>query len=196
MAIFPSAFSRTTAVLLLAGSASATHATFITFDEHPWVDGPGGHAFDSNPITGWYDALGVDLGSAYLQPADSSPNFSHSQYILGPNSYRINFTGTLPSYVSLNFSSPLYDLRSTVTAEGANGQVIGSADTGGQYFENGSWVSSPYNPRSFASFHSDGGISHLLFYTEPGGFRLEAKLDNLYFGNVPAVPEPATIALW
>jgi hypothetical protein len=79
---------------------------------------------------------------------------------------------------------------------GANGQFVGSANTGGQYLdENANWVSTPFNPRSFASFHSESGIASLWFETETFP-RLEAKLDNLYFGNVPAVPEPAAIALW
>jgi hypothetical protein len=190
------AFRRNAVALLLAGTACASHATLITFDERPWVLGPEEYAFWSNPIDGEYDALGVDFGTAYLQPADPDSNFSKSQFILGPNGYSISFTGSsLPTFVSLAFSSPIPDSRATVRALGTNGQLLGSADTGGSYYENGELVSTPYHPLSHASFHSEAGISRLQFGTATG-FRLEAKFDNLYFGNVPAVPEPASVALW
>ncbi|HEX3139347.1 MAG TPA: PEP-CTERM sorting domain-containing protein, partial [Rhizobacter sp.] len=148
-------------------------------------------------IDGWYDSLGVNLGLVFLQPANDpfANQFSKSQYILGL--LPITFTdATLPTYVSLDFGSPSFEFRATVTALGANGQVIGSANSGGHYLdENYNWVLSPYRPRSFASFHSEGGISRLVFETETHP-SVQFKIDNLYFGNVPTVPEPATIALW
>lgn len=182
------------AALLLA--TQAAQAVFISFDERPWVMGPQGYDWSSNPITSEYDGLGVSLMDAYLQPTGSDLVYSKSQYILGGPGFSISFTGTLPTFVSLSFSSPLGPLRASVGAIAPGGAHVGSFDTGGDYFAgpDAGWLSTPYHPHSHASFHSAGGISSLFFVTE-SSTRITAKIDNLYFGNVPAVPEPQTLAL-
>lgn len=187
---------RLAAAAALLVAAQTAQAVLITFDERPWVLGPEEYAWYSNPITTEYDGLGVSFVDAYLQPAASDPVYSKSQYILGGPSFSISFTGTLPTFVSLSFSSPIGPMRASVFASNVGGQTIGSFDTGGDYLAGPDvgWVSTPYHPHSFASFHSETGISRLFFGTE-GSTRITAKIDNLYFGNVPAVPEPGALGL-
>jgi hypothetical protein len=187
-------------VLLLGAALPAARATLITFEERPWIYGPEEYAWYSNPITTEYDGLGVRITDGYLQPADPlSAGFPNTQFLLGGPFFGISFTNdVLPSFVSLAFSSPLPGLRATVSAYGTGGTLLGSFDTGGEYWagpEQG-WISSrPYQARSLASFHADSGISFLSFGTE-GSTRITGKIDNLYFGQVAAVPEPAMLALW
>lgn len=179
--------------LLLA--AQAVQAVLITFDERPWVFGPEEYAWYSNPITDEYDGLGISLVDAYLQPAGQDTVYE-SQYILGGPSFGVAFTGALPTFVSVAFSSPMPPERNTVVAETLGGVAIGSFDTGGDYLAGPDigWVSTPYHPHNYASFHSATGISRLLFHME-ASTRITAKIDNLYFGNVPAVPEPGALGL-
>jgi MYXO-CTERM domain-containing protein len=188
------------AAVLCCGVAPAGHATLITFDERPWMPDIHDVGWSSNPITDEYAALGVLFGTAFLQPRDSGdPDYAGSQFIIGSGpSFSISFTGTLPTFVSFVFGAPVQDFRSVVWAEGADGQVFASANTGGSYLTDPPdvhWEHSPYNPRTRASFEAQGGIARLVFDAEAIS-RMSTKLDNLYFGNVPAVPEPAALALW
>jgi hypothetical protein len=189
---------RSTGALLLACAASAAQATLITFDEHPYVPGPPGdeYAWYSDPIGDRYDALGVDIGDGYLRPIGSDIEYAGSQHLLGGPSLSIRFTGTLPTYVSLSFASPSPPLQSTVIASGP-GSFSALAETGGFYWAGPDLglVETPYRPNSTASFYSALGIAQLDFSTH-GISRNIGKIDNLYFGHVPAVPEPASLALW
>ena len=193
--------SRIALAIALCGLAGAAQATLITFDERPWVyDEDLGYDFSSNPITNEYDALGVQLDGAYLQPGPPHSDYMGSQYIMGANGFSISFTdATLPTHVRFAFGTPMQGFRSTVAAYGADGSLLGMADTGGAYVglpDDPWWVTDrPYNDQSRASFHAQAGIARLVFDAETNP-RLVTKLDNLYFGNVPAVPEPATLALW
>ena len=187
---------RCAAALLLACAASASQATLITFDEHPYVFGPDEYAWYAHPIGDVYDALGVDIADGYLRPIGTDNEYTASQYLLGGPSFSIRFTGTLPTYVSLSFASPSPPLQSTVTASGP-GSFSDQAQTGGFYWGGPDigLVETPYRPHSTASFYSLQGIAQLDFSTH-GISRNIGKIDNLYFGNVPAVPEPASVVLW
>lgn len=184
--------------LLLACAAGAAQATLITFDEHPYLPGPPGDEFAwyADPIGDRYDALGVAIGDGYLRPLGSDNEYTGSQYLLGGPSFSIRFTGALPTYVSLSFASPSPPLRSIVTASGP-GSFSVLADTGGYYWGGPDigLVETPYRAHSTASFFSLQGIAQLDFSTH-GISRNIGKIDNLYFGHVPAVPEPASLALW
>jgi len=181
-------------LLALAFASHTAHATFITFDERPWVLGPDEYAWYSNPITTEYDGLGVQFTSAYLQ--QPFPPYGASQFILGGPDFSIRFTGTLPTYVNFSFTSPIPEFRATVGATGSANESLGSFDTGGDYWAGPDlgWVHTHYNAHSFASFSSPNGISSLWFGTE-ASTRIIGKIDNLYFGFVPAVPEPGSLAL-
>ncbi len=193
-----SIFRRSTAAALLLGAATAAHATLITFDERPYVPGPPGdeYAWYSDPIDGAYDALGVDIGDGFLRPPEADSTYTRSQFVLGGPYFSIRFTGPLPTYVSLSFTSPSPNLRSTVTASGP-GSFSAMASTGGFYWggEDLGFVETPFHEHSIASFHSATGIARLDFDTYALSRNI-GKIDNLYFGNVPAVPEPASMALW
>jgi hypothetical protein len=186
---------RCAGAVLLACAASTSHATLITFDERPWVFGPDEYAWYSNPIGDLYDSLGVDIEDGYLQPAGQDPTYANSQFLLGGPSFTIRFTGTLPTYVSLSFTSPSPTLQATVSATGP-GSFAAMADTGGTSWggPDVGFVETPYHAHSFASFHSAQGIAQLDFGTF-GITRTIGKIDNLYFGNVPAVPEPGALVL-
>jgi hypothetical protein len=181
---------RVCALLLVTTSLSA-HAALITFDERARVPGtdPWGDAWYADPITNEYDAWGVSINDGYLIGTPGS------QQLLGGPSFSVTFTGTLPTYVNLNFSSPIPPGEAWVTASGAGyGVTFG---TGGDSWSEAAndWVSTPYHPYSFAHFHSEQGIQRLDFSTA-FSTRNTGLIDNLYFGNVPAIPEPTTLALW
>lgn len=191
------AFGVAAFALLAAGAAA--HATLITFDERPYSpEIPGDYTFSADPIGDYYAHLGVGLSGAFLRPSFHDPDY-RSQWLLGGNGYSISFTdAVLPTYVSLVFGSPLQQFRSTVTAFDADGNVVGTANTGGSFIGSVDplrWDRTPYDATTHGNFHAESGIARLVFETETHP-RTEARFDNLYFGNVPAVPEPATVAMW
>jgi hypothetical protein len=183
--------------LLLGCTVASVNATLITFDEYPYVPGPPGdeYAWYADPIGNRYDALGVDIGDGFLRPPESDVVYTRSQFLLGGPSFTIRFTGPLPTYVSLSFTSPSPSLQATVSATGP-GSFAAMADTGG--FRWGGpdvgFIETPYHAHSIASFHSAQGIAQLDFSTYAIS-RTIGKIDNLYFGNVPAVPEPGALVL-
>lgn len=180
--------------------APAAHATFISFDERPRTPLPGLDPFDwsADPLGDDYDALGVNIVEGYLQATGSDETYSKSQFLSGGNGFSITFAaGSLPTHVSLSYSSPYLSNRATVVALNADSAEVGRFDTGGLYFAgpDQGWLSDGrYNAHSHASFVSSTGIARLYFDVE-GFDRVTAKIDNLYFGNVPAVPEPASLAM-
>lgn len=187
------------AAFALFAAGAAAHATLITFDERPYAPVfPDDTSFSADPIGDFYDALGVDFDLAYLQPAFDDADY-RSQYLVGAHGFSASFTdAVLPTYVSLVFGSPWFDFRATVTAYDASGNVVGVADSGGSFIGSVDplrWDQTPYDPTTHANFHSASGIARLVFATELNP-RTEAKFDNFYFGNVPAVAEPATGAMW
>lgn len=187
-------------VLLLALGcvAASANATLITFDEYRYVPGPPGdeYAWYADPIGNRYAHLGVAIGDGFLRPPESDEAYTRSQFVLGGPFFSIRFTGSLPTYVSLSFTSPSPTLRSTVTASGP-GSFSAMADTGGFYWagEELGLIETPFHEHTVASFHSASGIAQLDFDTFAISRNI-GKIDNLYFGNVPAVPEPGSLALW
>lgn len=176
--------------------SAPAHAMLITFDELPWVPI---ESWSDNPVTDQYAALGVSFSDGYLtQTSYPDPMPPHpNQLLLGGNGFTVNFTGTLPKYVSFNMSSPSPDSESYVSA-----WHNGTVDTGrtGGYYPDGSqdppWRQDlPYKPNRYVTLYSETGIETLNFWNAYGT-RTSALIDNLYFGAVPAVPEPGTLALW
>lgn len=167
---------------LTALHMGAAHAVLVTFDDLTLSPDP---SFDSTPVTDQYQHLGLMVDRAYLRgPVADNP----TQSLLGGPYTQLRFTGTLPTYVSMFVSAPNQD-RVWVSAWGPSG-LVGSAYTDG-------WAGpdneTPYRPNQYVSFHGASGISQVnldAFYF----LRVGAAIDNLYFGNVPAVPEPASLA--
>lgn len=192
------------AALLVAAACAlipvAAQATLITFDERP-RDPPGSVEGDwrADPLRDDYDALGVNIVDGYLMYAGADAGFSTSQYLLGAAGFGITFSevaGALPTHVSLSFGVAAPGYVSRVGAIDSTGRLVGQFDTGGDYWggPDVGWVHTPQHQRNQASFFSEAGITGLFFYAE-GTTRFLGQIDNLYFGNVAAVPEPEALAL-
>ena len=93
----------------------------------------------------------------------------------------------MPTFVNLSVSSALQD-RIYVSAYGP-GYAYTVATSGFA----GPHNSTPYVPNELVSFEAPGGISYLTL-TSFFNFRVGPIADNLYFGPVPAVPEPSSWA--
>ncbi len=183
--------------LLLALVGQTAQATLITFDERPWhSDSPDSSdlSWYIDPITNEYDALGVRINSGYLQYARPEGVFGNGQTLLGGPSFSISFTGPLPRYVNLDFGMTRSPSANYVTAHFASGETQTFSTGGYSFLPDGQPTYSPPNENSHATFQSSVGISSLSFESVNNS-RNPGRIDNLYFGAVPAVPEPGSIAL-
>lgn len=173
---------------LLTATPGTAQATWIGFDELPAPDEP-----DSfwdvyvNPIDPTaYAAQGLILEGGWLWPG--GPPLGHSVRVAADT--RLTFTAaTLPTHVSFHATwlpEDILDIRAT----GPGGYAATFHSWG---YEHG-----PSAPANFGnqriSFSSASGISSLSF-GDSGFRRFPPLIDNLYFGNVAAVPEPAPLLL-
>ncbi|MBL0728003.1 PEP-CTERM sorting domain-containing protein [Piscinibacter sp. HJYY11] len=188
MALRSRSFVRTLArallPVLLGVHAALAQAVLITFDDLPPPDPEGGLA--GTPVTNEYAPLGLLVNEGYLA-GSGVPGTDQSLY--GAPYLSLSFIGgTLPTYVSLYVSAPNRD-RVFVDAAGPGGWARTVVTDGA------GWpTSTPYRPNQYVSFHSETGISNLdlsAFYF----LRTGPVIDDLYFGNVAPVPEPASLAL-
>ncbi|MBX3622033.1 MAG: PEP-CTERM sorting domain-containing protein [Rhizobacter sp.] len=194
---------RTSCLLRAAAAATAAllvgapaHAMLVTFDDLPWVPI---ESWSDNPVTDQYASLGVSFQGAYLVqtympgPVPPHPN----QLLLGDIGFSVSFSGSLPKYVSFNMSSPQPDTESYVQAW--HDGLVATGRTGGVYPDGSQdppiGQDFPYQPNRYITLYSPTGIESMTF-ANAYGTRTSALIDNLYFGAVPAVPEPAALALW
>jgi len=171
-------------------AAGTANATLIDFSDIPWQPTDEGAFYDQPIATDHYASQGVLIDTGYLQGGGNGPD---AQYLLGGNGLQIRFTGVLPLFVSLTFNSPFDYAGAWVNAQGPG--YGATVDTGG--YLGGMPGDEPYPPPRrdvYASFSSPGGISQLSF-DNAYFFRVSAAVDNLYFGAVPPVPEPASWVL-
>jgi hypothetical protein len=167
---------------LTALHMGAAQAVLVTFDDLTLSPDPD---FDSTPVTDQYQHLGLMVDEGYLRGPDVD---NPTQSLLGGPYFRLHFTGPLPTYVSMFVSSPHQD-QVRVSAWGPSGFIDDVYTDGWAGPDN----ETPYRPNQYVSFHGASGISQVnldAFYF----LRTGAAIDNLYFGNVPAVPEPASLA--
>jgi hypothetical protein len=184
------------ALVLTAGHAQAT---LITFDELPWHPI---ESFSDYPVDTQYAPLGVTFLTGYLQQTyyPTNPPAHLNQYLLGGHELAVTFSGDLPNYVSFNMSSPYSAAsESYVVALDSSGHEVGRGRTGGTYPDGSQdppfGQDLPYQANRLISLSSTTGIASLQFW-DAYGSRLSTSIDNLYFADVPAVPEPASLALW
>ncbi|WOB09361.1 PEP-CTERM sorting domain-containing protein [Piscinibacter gummiphilus] len=172
------------ATALLGLVALPARAVLITFDDLPPPADPGQLA--GTPVTNEYASLGLIVNEGYLA-GSGVPGTDQSLY--GAPYLSLSFIGgTLPTYVSLYVSAPNQD-QVSVDATGPGGWARTVVTDGA------GWpTSTPYRPNQYVSFHAANGISNLdlsAFYF----LRTGPSIDNLYFGNVAPIPEPASLAL-
>lgn len=171
--------------IVLGLAAANAQAVLITFDDLPPPDPEGGLA--STPVTNEYASLGLIVNEGYL---GGSGVPGTNQVLYGAPYLSLSFIGaSLPNYVSLYVSAPNQD---SVSVDATGPGYAHTIRTDGA-----SWppeTSKPYRPNQYVSFYSASGISGLdltAFYF----LRTGPVIDNLYFGNVAPVPEPASLAL-
>jgi hypothetical protein len=133
-----------------------------------------------------YAARGVIIDGGWLWPADGPTG----QSMRASGDTVITFAGaSLPTHVSLHLRwlpEDILDLR----ASGPSGYS--------ESFHVWGYEHGPSAPRDFGnqriSFSSESGISSLSF-GDSHFMRFPAYVDNIWFGNVAAVPEPAPLLL-
>ena len=162
-------------LLLGLGAAGTAHGTYLDFEDLPPL--PGNEYLDGYPVTDQYADLGVTFSGAYLV------HWIPDAYLLGDVGVRdmsLRFTGTLPTHVSFELGA------------GRNISVRWRGITGrGENIE-----LEPQAPPGPVSFSSQAGIALVkITWADLEKAPWHVSLDNLHFGNVPAVPEPAPIAL-
>lgn len=177
---------RTLATLVSALALTSAHAVLITFDDLPPPADPG--QFAGTPVTDEYASLGLIVNQGYL---GGSGVPGSNQVLYGAPTLSLSFIdATLPTYVSLYVSAPNEDSVSVV-ANGPGGWGRTISTDGWQWPPE---EATPYRPNQYVSFYSATGIARLdltAFYF----LRTGPVIDNLYFGNVAPVPEPAPLAL-
>lgn len=182
-----SSFLRLTAAAAALGLVAApATAALVTFEEIPFQQGD----MFGQPVIDQYAALGMLVNDGYLGPGTD-------QYLAGGSGFSISFTGAaLPRYVSFNMSSMDVPGAEAYVRAFNGMQQVGFGRTGGVFpTENGPQQVLPYVPDRFITFAAPEGISQLSF-SNSYIHRFTASIDNLYFGAVPAVPEPPALLLF
>lgn len=171
----------------LAGSLGTAHAAWIGFDDLIAEDGD----FSIwNPYVQRIDPQAYASQGVIIEGGWLWPGLAPSQMMRASGETRITFTSaTLPTHVSLHvrwLPEDVFDLR----ASGPGGYSTA--------FHLYGYQDGPNAPRGFGnqriSFSSASGISSLSF-GDSIFMRFPAYVDNIYFGNVAAVPEPAPLLL-
>lgn len=164
----------------------AAHATLITFDDLVFASTTG--CFCDQPISNQYTSLGLLVDGGFL--AQGGPSVvSPPNYLLGSNYLTLSFLEPLPTLVTLYVSAENADVI-YLHAYNASDRVQ-SVNTLGWA---GPFNDTPYTPRQFVSLSHADGISRFTlegFYN----LRVEASVDNLFFGAPAAVPAPPILPL-
>ena len=178
----------TAAAATLSIAAAPAAAAFVTFEEFPYEQGE----MLGQPITDQYASFGVLVNDGYMGMGPGT-----DQFLAGGSGFSISFTGAMqPRYVSFNMSSMDIPGAEAYVRAFNGSQQVGFGRTGGFFpTENGPQQVLPYVPDRLISFAVPGGISQLSF-SNSYIHRFTARIDNLYFGLVPAVPEPPALLLF
>jgi hypothetical protein len=170
--------------LLLWAQLGVAHATLITFDDLP---PPDPSDFASTRVTTEYASRGLIVNDGFLLGSGVPGT---NQQLLGATVISLTFLEILPSHVSLYVSAPNHDsVLLQASGPGGYGQSFETLGGAGQ-----PETDPPYVPNQYVSFYSATGISGLTLNAYYN-LRVGPVIDNLYFGPVPAVPEPGSLAL-
>jgi hypothetical protein len=200
MRIFKKIFHPTFLRLVTAGvfsiSASFAHATFINFDDIPYVPEDSEFpSFSDVPLTNQYADKGLVVDDGYILPYLSEEGTPlESKYLLGGNVLTLNFTGDLPTVVSMYVSS-LFSDSVFLNAYNSSG-LVQEIRTKGTH---GEWGTPDYEEESpenqFVAFDVAAGISRITvenYYNS----RVSARIDDLTFTRNASVPEPSSLLLF
>jgi hypothetical protein len=177
---------RALAFLLAAVPLCAAQAALIDFDDLPPPDPPEGMwEHSTTPIdVNAYASQGVLIAGSFV-----AEGVSGGQALRASSSSLFTFIGTLPSFVSMQANWLPEDIL--------NIQAVGPSGWASTFHVFG-YQDGPSVPPGFGdqviSFASPSGISSLSFAGSQFN-RFPARIDNLYFGPVPAVPVPASALL-
>lgn len=174
--------------------ASFAHAATINFDDLTYVPRTDTDfdCFCDHPLADEYRTQGLRIYNGYLA---TYGNYTRPEMIVSPRNFllggpnlQLQFTGTLPTSVSMYVSSALEDAI-FVEAYGTAGlisiiQTPGYAGPPDDIF---------YVPKQYVSFYSAAGISDITL-TSYYGSRVGAIVDDLKF-DYAKVPEPSSLIL-
>lgn len=170
----------------LNGIPLTAHATLITFDD--LVFAPTSGCFCDQLISDQYAALGLMVDGGFLAQGGSAV-VSPPNYLLGSDFLTLSFLAPLPTLVTLYVSAASADVI-YLNAYNAS-DLVQTVNTQGWA---GPSNNTPYTPRQFVSLANDEGISSVTlqgFYN----LRVEASVDNLFFGAPAVVPTPSVLPL-
>ena len=192
---FHTTFLRLVTAGALSVTASFAHATFINFDDFPYVleDGEPGNFYDV-PLTDQYANKGLIVDDGFILPYLSEEGVPlQSNYLLGGNVLTLNFTGDLPTVVSMYVTS-LFGDSVFLNAYNSSGFVQEIRTKG----THGEWGTPDYEeesqPNQFVAFDVNAGISRITvenYYSS----RVSARIDDLTFTRNASVPEPSSLLL-
>jgi len=181
----------------LTFTASFAQATFINFDDIPYVpeDSESPNFYDTE-LTDQYADKGLLVSDGYILPylfSDTNPK-SQPNYLLGGNVLTLSFTGDLPTIVSMYVTSLAGD---TIRLNAYNSSgFLQQIKTKGAFAEsNDPNYEEESPPNQFVSFDIDAGISRITvenFYNS----RVSARIDDLTFTRKASVPEPSSLLLF
>lgn len=187
---------RVVTAVALSITASLAQATFVNFDDIPYVleEGEPGNFYDV-PITDQYADKGLIVDDGYLLPDHFEDGTAlESNYLLAGNLLTLFFTGDLPTVVSMYVTS-LYEDAIFLNAYNSFGfvQQIRTKGTHGELGSPDYEEESP--PNQFISFDVEAGISHIIvenYYNT----RVSARIDDLTFNRETSVPESSILLLF
>ena len=185
-------FKRSMLILMscitLGIATSNAHAVVIDFDDLVPIYDPDFPCFCDNPLTDQYASKGLMIDNAYLNGESYDGGLTYENILLSGPYTQLNFTGTLPTFVSMLVTSA-HDDAIYLTAYGSSG-FIASVQTPGYA---GSEDDPLAVPNFMVSFSSATGIKSInidSFYF----LRTGAAIDDLIYTYTP-VPEPSSLIL-
>jgi len=168
--------------------SSNAHAVVVNFDDLVPVYDPDFPCFCDNPLTDQYADKGLLISNAYLNGESNDGGQTYQNFLLSGPYTQLNFTGTLPTFVSMLVTSA-HDDAVFLTAYGPSGFT--------KLVQTPGWAGSDDDPlpvsNYLVSFSSATGIDTInidCYYF----LRTGASIDDITF-TYSSLPEPSSIGL-